>query len=187
VTLACTRQNEEEQRARRHAAQQLGVLSAATRVTTRSELGTDRHRFLRVSVAGESGPELTVVVPRQGGGIFDSQTPGAFDRVARAEDTAHRSQQLGADRIAAWFGALGGGLCRDPLHTTERNATLHATDDGGIRVSYRFVTMPEGTEAAHVRECVVHLAPDGSLRGANVESTAEGSSPQGARDTQKKS
>lgn len=180
LSLGCAREGE-EQRARRYAAEQLGVLTAATRVTTRSDLATEKHSFLRVSVLGDPDRELTVVVPHQGGGLFDSSTPGAFDRVARAENTAQRFDQLGADRIAAWFGALGGGVCRDPLLMREHNATASVTPDGGVRLSYRFAVIPREGGAGGVHECILTLAPDGSLRDANVERSAQGSASRPAR------
>src|SRR5262249_26604420 len=112
-------------------------------------------------VSTAKGPALVVIAPR-GDALFDSKTPDAFSRVAHAEDAARRIGQLGAERVASWFAALGGGLCPPAPADQAHFATAARAPDGGVRVSYAAAT------AQGRRSCIIDLAPDGALREART-------------------
>ncbi len=160
-------------RVARYAALQLGMSSSDLRVTSQSDLTGESHNFYLVTSA--KGPELVVVAPRVGP-FFDSRTPDAFSRVARAEDAAARVGQLGAERVASWFAALGGGVCPPPPADQAHFATATRAADGGIRVSYGAPTA-QGIQ----KTCVIDLAPDGGLKQARAleEPRAQSSRPWG--------
>jgi hypothetical protein len=166
--VACSGEGDDG-RALRFAATQLGVAASELRVTSQSDLTGARHGFYLISTA--SGPALVVVVPKQGP-LFDSRTPDAFSRVSRAEDAARRIGQLGAERVASWFAALGGGVCPPTPADQPHFATAVRQQDGGVRVTYS----APGAQGLS-RSCSIELAPDGALRQARVteEPRAQGS------------
>jgi hypothetical protein len=155
LAVACS-PGSPDSRVSRHAAGRLGLESAVLRVTSQTELESPRHRFHLVSRDGV--PLLLVVEPREGE-LFDARTPDAFDRVARAEDAAARLGQLGAERVALWFGALGGGVCPPPTSTGAHFATVERDAEDTI------IRYPAGPG----KICAVALAPDGGLRKARLE------------------
>ena len=166
---ACGRGNED--RALHYAMAKLGKPASALRVTTRTDLtGSENDFFL---VTPDNGPSLVVVVPSVGA-IFDAQTPDAFDRVTRTEHAAERLSQIGAERVAGWFGALGGGACPPPTLDLPHFAEVTQSPDGGVQLSY-----PAGIERklGVERTCVIELGPDGALKSAH---TVNASSPRAA-------
>src|SRR5215470_3796926 len=162
---ACARGDDD--RVTRYAMAELGKPAASLRIAPRTELtGSDDNFYL---VTPEKGPSLVVVVPSVGP-IFDARTPGAFDRVARAERATERLSQLGAERVAAWFGALGGGVCPPPPLDQAHFTEVTRNPDGSVAISY-----PAGYERrlGVERTCVIELAADGALRsGRTVEVSA---------------
>ena len=148
-----------DQRARRYGSQTLDVPEGALRVTERSELATPRHAFYYLTRPGLA--PLTVVIPRRGE-PFDQRTADAFTRVVRAEDAVNRVAELGAERIALWFAALGQSACGMPDLDEPHFARAERTGDT-LRVTYAFAG------AGGARRCVLELADDGSLRGARAE------------------
>jgi hypothetical protein len=160
LALAACSQGDAEPRVTRYAVFALGVAPSAIRVTAQSELTSDRHQFFLVSA--EHGGQL-IVVAAPGGVLFDSRAADAFTRVARAEDAVQRIGQLGAERVASWYAALGGGRCPPPPADVPHFATTARTPEGGLRLSY------EAAGAHGVRRtCVIELAPDGALEQARV-------------------
>jgi hypothetical protein len=126
------------------------------RVSTDTALSTDRTHFYRVDT---SDRELLVVVPSSGE-PFDASTPDAFSRVTQAEEAGSRIAQLGADKVALWYIALGGkcpALPEDPLHF----ASFTRAADGAVTVSYQVADADTG--------CVIQLEPNGSVRQARAE------------------
>jgi hypothetical protein len=146
----------------RHAALVLGVAPTSLRVTSQSELQGEEHDFYYV--VAESGATLVVVVPR-GGEPFDARTPDAFTRVARAEQSTARLSKLGAERVASWFGTLGGGVCPPPPVDQAHFATVTRREGGEVELTY-----PVGVDRARAveRTCVIELAADGSLKAART-------------------
>lgn len=155
---ACSHASSED-RAARHAAARFGVPAGSLRVTNQSDLTGERHDFLLVTRAGL--PPLVVVVPARGE-PFDGDSKGAFDRVARGEDAVRRLSRIGAERVALWFAALGGGRCPMPASDDAHFARVERLADG-VRISY-----PAGNTAEFKRTCAIELAADGSLRDARL-------------------
>jgi hypothetical protein len=168
VCAACSGDGAEP-RVAHYAAFTLGVAPSSMRITAQSDLSSDRHQFFLVNTE-HAGDLIVVVAP--GGAVFDSHAADAFTRVARAEDAVHRVGQLGAERVAAWFAALGGGKCPPPPTELPHFATTTPMPDGGLRVSY------EAAGAHGVRRtCVIELAPDGALAQARVVEEPRAESP----------
>lgn len=140
-----------------HAAARLGVPADSLRVTSQSDLNGDHHTFYLVTQ--DHGPSLVVVVP-QGGPPFDDRTEGAFDRVSRGENAAARVGQLGSEKIALWYSALGGRVCARPVGDTAHFVTVDTHGDGTVQLSYP--TLGEHT-------CIIELAADGGLRQGRTE------------------
>jgi hypothetical protein len=155
---ACVAESEDA-RVARYAELRLGVPASALRVTSQSDLTGAKHNFYLVTGAGQ---RLIVIAPRSGA-LFDSRTGGAFSRVAHDEDAARRLGQLGAERIAGWFAALGGGVCPAPPADDAHFATVTPAQDGGVRVSYAAPSTQGITTT-----CLIELAPDGTLRQARA-------------------
>lgn len=174
AALAACTETSEEARVRRMAAERFGVEAGVLRVTRRTDLSTDRHRFYRVSTRVAARPTgepetVTLAVSRTDGGLL---APGSFDQLAREEDASRRIDQLGADRVAGWFGALG-GACAPPIDDERGTATASRVDDGGVEIRYRFLVPGQTTH-----ECVIQLAPDGSLRGTSTSALGPSARPQ---------
>ena len=173
---ACARGDED--RVRHYAMAQLGLPAPAMRITPRTELTGDDNDFFQVTA--DKGRSLVVVVPSVGP-IFDARTAGAFDRVARAEHATERLSQLGAERVAAWFGALGGGVCPPPPLDQAHFTEVIRNPDGSVAISY-----PAGRERklGVERTCVFELAPDGALKSGR---TVEVSAPRAASSWKRES
>jgi hypothetical protein len=151
-----------DEQARLHAAAMLSAEPSTLRVTPRSDLTTPGTEFFLVTRAGRR--PLTVIV-RPGEPAFDAETPGGFDRVARDEDAARRISKLGAERIALWFSAFHRGTCGAPAGDASHFATAEKLESG-VRIRYPFLV------SGGARTCIVDLAGDGSLRGAQAEELA---------------
>jgi hypothetical protein len=156
---ACGGSDAEQGRVARHAAAVLGIPASALRITARSDLASDRHAFYLVTPP--TGASLVVVVPHDGA-LFDSRTPDAFTRVARAEQAVTRLSHLGAERVAAWFGALGGGACAPPPVDQAHFATVTRPDGGGAELSYHVQNLT----------CTINLDADGALVTARQVTTS---------------
>jgi hypothetical protein len=159
MTLAACSGDASDERARRHAAARLKADPASLRVTSQSDLDSQRHVFHLVT--SDANPPLLVVIPRTGE-PFDGETENAFTRVARAEEATARLSQIGAERIALWFGGLGNKVCPMPASDQAHFADVERLPSG-IRVSY-----PAGKNSAGKRTCEIDLAPDGSLSSARL-------------------
>jgi hypothetical protein len=122
------------------------------RVTERSDLSTERHAVFRITERG-GARQLMVAVASGGDAVLDSSTSDAFASLARAEDLGARFDQLGAKRVAGWFGSFGGGACGEPILTGLPAIRVQTRADGGHELRYRFA------EAGRVEEC--HLVLDG--------------------------
>lgn len=151
---ACGR-NQGEERVAQHAAKVLGVPASSLRVTTQSELTGTSHDFFLATT--DDGKSLVVVVPKKGE-MFDARTPDAFEHVSRGEHATQRLSQLGAERVASWFAALGSNVCPLPPGDQAHFVEVTHQPDGGVQLSYA---------AAH-RICVINLRPDGSLVSAKT-------------------
>jgi hypothetical protein len=151
---ACGRNRQEEQVAQ-HAAKVLKVPADSLRVTTESELTGGFHDFFLATA--QDGKSLVVVAPKKGE-MFDARTPDAFDRVSRGEHATERLSQLGAERVASWFAALGGGVCPLPPVDQAHFVEVSRQQDGNVQLSY----------AALHRICVINLRADGSLASART-------------------
>jgi hypothetical protein len=153
-----------EERARRHAAERLGVPVDDLRVTERSDLSTSRHVVLRVS-AHDQVQQLTVAVSRKGDLLVDGLQPDAFTRLAKAERLGRRFDELGGTRVAGWFGALAGGHpCGEPISPSpQESVQTEKLPDGSHRLSYRF------TDGSKLMRCRLTIAPDGTVRDAVAE------------------
>lgn len=166
LLAACARGDDD--RVTRYAMAELGKPAASLRVAPRTDLTGSEHSFYQVTP--ENGPSLLVVVPGVGP-IFDARTAGAFDRVSRSEHATDRLFQLGAERVAAWFGALGGGACPPPPLDQAHFADVTTNPDGSVAIGY-----PAGVERKLGIEmkCVIVLGPDGSLRsGRTIENPSQ--------------
>lgn len=163
---ACARGDDD--RVTRYAMARLGKPAASLRITPRTDLTGAEHTFYLVTP--DVGPSLVVVVPSVGP-IFDARTADAFDRVARAEHADERLSQLGAERVAAWFGALGGGACPPPPLDQAHFAAVTHNSDGGVTIGY-----PAGIDRKLSVElsCIIELDGDGSLRsGRTIENPSQ--------------
>jgi len=160
VIAACARGDDD--RVARYAMAELGKPASALRIAPRTDLTGSEDDFFQVTP--DKGPSIIVVVP-SAGPIFDSRTAGAFDRVTRAEHAVERLSQLGPERIAAWFGALGGGKCPPPPLDQAHFADVTENPDGSVAIGY-----PAGIERKLGVElrCVIELGPDGSLRSGHT-------------------
>jgi len=143
----------------KRAATALGVPATSLRVTSRSDLDSEQFRFYQVTAPW--GPSMIVVAPRDGA-LFDDRTPDAFTRVCRGENAVAHLSQIGAERVAAWFGALGGRACPPPPVDQPHFATVVHKDDGAVEIGYR----------SQARTCFIELAADGALRGARTVTAA---------------
>ncbi len=159
VLAACSGDSSEE-RIAAYAGGRLGVEPGTLRVTSQTELTGNRHRFHLVS---REGLPLLVVVEPSSGELFDGKTPGAFDRVARAENATADLGQHGAERVASWFGALGNGACPMPASTNAHFAQTAPGEDGGVTIRY-----PAGAG----KTCVVLLDADGGLESSRLVTTS---------------
>jgi hypothetical protein len=121
-----------------------------------------------------------VVVPRKGGAPFDSLTPDAFERVTRAEDATRRLSQIGPERVALWFAALGGGRCPMPASDEAHFTEVERLGEGqGVRIAF-----PVGMTASAERRCVIELGTDGTLGTQRVtEKTRTGPASRWAKDS----
>lgn len=155
ASAACGRDGVD--RVGQHAALTLGVDHGDLRVSAQSDLTSPRNTIHLVTQDG--APVLFVVEPR-GAALFDSRSPGAFDRVARDEDAANRLSILGPERVALWFGALGGGICPAPISSEAHFVTV-ARDARGVTLRYA---------AGLNQTCVLSLAADGAMREARLVS-----------------
>jgi len=150
-----------DDRVARHAAAVLGQSPGDLRITSETELTGEAHEFYLVTAP--SGRSLLVVVPKKGE-IFDARTPDAFSRVARAENAAARLSQLGAERVASWFAALGGS-CPPPPVDQAHFVEVTRQPEGVVQLRYVVgIDRSQGIE----RACVVDLAPDGSLKSSRT-------------------
>ena len=169
----CSDQDKYELAAARHAAARLSVDEDTLRVTQRSDLSTDRVAVFRVTDRG-TRHQLTVAVPRSGRTVLDSSMPGAFATMARTEHLGARAEELGAVRVAGWFGAFG-GVCGEPIVSKTRGIGEIALPDGRREITFQFA----GPE--RVEQCHVVLDGQGVVESATkrpVESlTAEASTP----------
>jgi hypothetical protein len=159
LTIAACTDGGTDDRARRHAAARLGADPSALRVTAQSDLNSELHTFHLVT--SPAHPPLVVVVPSSGA-PFDSETEGAFERVARAEQAAARLGRIGAERVALWFAALGGKVCPLPSSDQAHFATVERFAEG-VKIRY-----PAGKNTSGTRTCEITLAPDGSLAAARL-------------------
>jgi hypothetical protein len=151
--------------AAQRATSRLGVAQADLRVTSRSDLSTDRHAVYRITERG-GRRQLMVAVASQGQVMLDSSTPDAFARLARAEDLGARFDQFGALRVAGWFGSFGGGTCGEPIVTRTNGVHVRERADGGHELRFAFAG------ARQVEEC--HLVLD---RRGQVESVSVSARP----------
>lgn len=153
--------------ARRRAATLLHVSAAKLRITERTDLSFGDAVFLRAT--SRDDPRRTVTVVIGDGRVLDETMPDAFDTLATHVHAARDMEALGADRIAGWFGALGGGgVCGEPLPGDRGAAQTSATPDpdGGQLVRYLFAS-----DVGGVRRCVVDLAPNGAVRRVDADLT----------------
>jgi hypothetical protein len=150
-----------ESRAREHAAARLGVDADDLRITQRGELATPRHVVLRATAG--SGAELTVAVARQGSLIVDGRMHDAFARLAQAERAGARFDELGAERIAGWFGAFAGGVCGEPLAESRGSLVKNEVLPDAHRLSWSYAG------DARVMRCTMVLGNDGRVRDAVSE------------------
>jgi hypothetical protein len=165
LLVGCTRADPET-RVARFAAQALNVPESSVRVTAQTELQGEEHDFYYAVAA--AGPSLVVVVPK-GGAPFDSRAAGAFDRVARSEQAAAHLSRLGSERVASWFGALGGGVCPPPPADQAHFVTVARRAGGDVELSYRVgATRGQGAQ----KSCTIALGPDGALRSARMLETS---------------
>src|SRR5262249_40861951 len=126
---------------------------------------TGAHHSFQL-VTRDGAPVLVVVVPEKGE-LFDSKTPGAFDRVAKSEDAAAHLSQLGAERVALWFATLT-GKCPMPS-SDEAHFVAVERDAGTVRLSY-----PVGEKGHGIsRTCTIELNGDGSLKSGKLTETRE--------------
>jgi hypothetical protein len=159
LAVGCSATSTEDAVARR-AATTLNVPQSELRVTSQSDLTGAHHTFQLITRDGV--PVLVVVVPEKGD-LFDSKTPDAFDRVAKAENAATLLSQLGAERVALWFATLT-GKCPMPPGDVAHFAVVER-EGGNVRLSY-----PAGSDKSRgvTRTCVIELAPDGSLHSGRL-------------------
>jgi hypothetical protein len=158
---ACSGRTADE-RALGYAAKKLHADARSLRVTARTEMTTSRTEFFLVTRDG--GAPMTVVVP-DAGEPFDEHARGAFDRVARSEDTTRRLSQLGAERVALWFAALEPGTCGFPVSDRVHFVKSEVTESG-VRLRYPFPVSGNS-----VRTCVIDLAQDGGLVRGHADET----------------
>ncbi len=171
VLFACA-QRDDDARVKKVAAKRLGVAGSTLRVTRRTDLDSDRHRFYRVTrvsagtgEAADASDALTVAIT-EGGAAIDSGQDHAFEDLIRDEDAGHTFTHLGPDRVAAWFGAFGGDACRPPLDDARGTATASHEANGDVTIRYRFASDTAGA----VKQCVIVIGVDGSLRSATTHS-----------------
>lgn len=160
-------------RALAHAARRTGVPTSTLHASQRTDLSTERHRFVRVTAPGDPNFEVTVVLAGDQV-VLDSTTAGAFARLVADEDVLHRLPQLGAARVAGWYGALGDPrLCRPPIIDDKHRARLASGVRGPLRLVYDFVPVDEGV--GMWRECTIELDDHGAVvvRAARRESSSE--------------
>jgi hypothetical protein len=144
-----------DDRAARHAEVRLNIPRSQLRVTSQSDLTSPGHTFQLV--VAENGESLMVVIPDKGD-AFDAMTPGAFERVARAEEATRNLSRLGAERVALWFAVLGGERCPLPASNAAKFTLVEKLEDG-VRISY-----DAGKNGTTERTCRIELNADGSLR-----------------------
>ena len=82
--------------------------------------------------------------------------------MTRSEEATARLSQIGAERIALWFGGLGGKVCPMPATDQAYFAQVERLPKG-VRISY-----PAGKNSAGKRTCEIELAGDGSLTSARL-------------------
>lgn len=160
VTPGCG-QASPETRAREHAAAQLGVDSSDIRITQRGELTTPRHLVVRAST--KSGAELTIAVAREGRLLVDGRMRDGFARLVEAERAGARFDELGAERIAGWFGAFAGGLCGEPLSEARGPQVKNEVLPDAHRLSWSFAG------DTRVMRCTLTFDNDGRVRDAASE------------------
>lgn len=161
IAIAACGGADSSDRARRFAADKLKTDPGSLRVTSQSDLDSERFSFHLVT--SKDHAPLVVVVPHKGD-PFDGETEDAFGKVTRAEDAPARLSRIGAERIALWFGALGGKRCPMPASDTAHFASVE-TLASGVRISY-----PVGET-----RCEIDLGSDGSLVSSRlVEQTSTG-------------
>jgi hypothetical protein len=169
LMLAVCSGESDEARVARYATFELGLAPKELRITAQSDLTSDRHKFFLVS-SGKGRDLLVVVGP--GGELFDGRAADAFTHVARDEDAVARIGQLGAERVASWFAALGSSTCPPPPADLPHFATATRTPEGGLHVSYEAA----GSHGVR-RTCVIELAPNGALQQARVVEEPRAESP----------
>jgi hypothetical protein len=162
LAAACASPGSIESRARAHVAARLKVPSSSLRVTNQSELSTEHHAVVRVMTS--DGTALVVALARRGDLVVDGTMSDAFVRLAAAEHLGTRFSVLGADRVAGWYGALGGGPCGEVLPSRGPSQSVQTTRSSDVIVLvYPFAS------GRRVEQCRVELDLSGQVRSAAAE------------------